>query len=67
MSKLFQYAAFWQPTEQQVKEGQKAKIVIEPKTILASDEKGAMIIAARDIPEEYLDKLDQVQIALRPF
>ncbi len=67
MTKLFQYAIFWQPNESQIKNGEKAKLISDVKSALANDEKGAMIMASREIPEEYLNQLDQVQIALRPF
>ncbi len=35
--------------------------------VVARDEKEVLMIAAREIPAEYLDKLDRVEIALRPF
>lgn len=65
--KLFQYAIFWLPNEEEVKQGQKAKMLIEVKSVLATDEKGALIFASREIPETYLNQLDQVQIVCRPF
>lgn len=65
--KLFQYAVFFVPNEEQYKAGDRAKILVEPKTVLTSDDKSAMILAARDIPTEYLDKIDQVQVACVPF
>lgn len=65
--KLFQYAVFFVPNEEQYKSGDRAKILVEPKTVLTSDDKSAMILAARDIPTEYLDKIDQIQVACRPF
>jgi len=34
---------------------------------LVNDEKAAFMAASREIPEEYVDKLDQLQIAVRPF
>jgi len=65
--KLFQYAIIWEPTEAQVKEGQKPKLIIDITSIVAADDKSANMIAARAIPEEYISQLDQVKIALRPF
>lgn len=35
--------------------------------LIAADDAQAMILAARAIPEAYLDKLDDVQVAVRPF
>lgn len=66
-SKLFQYAAIWEPTAEQVKAGEKAKLIVEPKTVLCTDDKSAMVLAARDIPDIYLGQLDQVQVVVRPF
>jgi hypothetical protein len=66
--KLFQYAILWHPTEKQVKdEGFKSKVLIEPKTILASDQNAAGMAAAMEIPSEYKGQLDQIEIAIRPF
>lgn len=66
-SKLFQYAAIWEPTTEQAKNGEKAKLIVDPKTVLCSDDKSAMVLAARSIPEEFLNQLDQVQVVVRPF
>lgn len=66
--KLFQYAVIWHPTEKQVKdESLKSQVIVELKTILSKDEKSAAMAVAMDIPTEYKDQLDQVEIALRPF
>lgn len=67
MSKLFQYAIYWQPNEEQVKKSEKPKMLVEVKTVLSSDEKGAFVLASREIPEEYLNQLDQIQVVVRPF
>ena len=66
-SRLFQYAVIFNPTEEEAKNGQKAKVLVEPATILAKDDQQAYILAARKVPEDYVDKLDQVSIAVRPF
>lgn len=63
--KIFQYVAFYNPAKKDSPE--KAVIIFEPKTILAKDEREAMMRAARDIPEKYIDKLNEVEIAVRPF
>jgi hypothetical protein len=42
--------------------------IIKPVTLLlAKDEKEVSIIAARAIPEKYMAKLSEVEIAVRPF
>lgn len=66
-SKLFQYAIFWQPTEEQEKTGERAKLIKEVETIVAKDEQSAFMIASRGIPNNYAENLDQVKIAVRPF
>lgn len=65
---VFQYVAFYNPkTVDGGKCGEKAKIIVEPQTILAKDDKEATLKAARALPEEYVDRLDEVEIAVRPF
>lgn len=66
-SKLFQYAAIWEPSAEQIKSGEKAKLIVDLKTVLCTDDKSAMVLAARDIPTEFLGQLDQVQVVVRPF
>lgn len=65
--KLFQYAIIWTPSEAQKKESLKAKIIVDLKTVLAANLDQANILASRDIPEEFLTQLDQVEISCRPF
>lgn len=65
--KLFEYAVFYQPSEEEEKTGIKPKILIKPETILATEEKNALIIVSRNIPEAYLDRLNNVKVVLRPF
>lgn len=70
-SKLFEYAIIYQPKERTDAQGNdttpRALLLVEPTRILCRDEKEAGITAAREIPEEYLARLDEVEIALRPF
>lgn len=69
--KLFQYAILHHPlpTKEQTERGETPRsIVVKDITnTVARDEKEVLMIAAREIPEQYLDKLDRVEIALRPF
>lgn len=67
-STLFQYAIIWHPTDKQIKdEGLKSIVLVEPKTILASDVNAANMAAAMEIPADKKGELDQIQIAMRPF
>lgn len=67
-STFFEYAILWHPTEQQAKESNtKSKVIVGLTQTLASSNDAAAMIAARDIPNEYVGQLDQVEIILRPF
>lgn len=69
--KLYQYAIIYTPTrtEAQVKAGEQAKSVLlkDLTNILCADDKQAAMLAARAVPEEYTDRLECVEIAIRPF
>lgn len=66
--KLFQYAILFHPTEKEAKdEGLKSKVIQEPKTILSQDQNSAAMAAAMEIPAEYREKLDQIEVVMRPF
>jgi hypothetical protein len=62
--KLYEFAAVYLPDEDS---NAAPKIIVSPTTILAKDEKQALMLAARAIPEQYVDKLEFVEIAVRPF
>lgn len=68
---LFQYAILFHEklSESQIKDGARPKheIVDGPKAILAKDLSQAQLRVARLIPETYADRLDEVEIAIRPF
>lgn len=66
-AKLFQYAILWHPTEKEIKDGLKSKVIVNLKTVLSVDQNSASMVAAMDIPVEYKEVLDQVEIAIRPF
>jgi len=69
--KLFEFALIYRPrqTKEQKDNGEspKAELIQDVKRVMAIDDKSALMIAARAIPEQYADKLDLVEIALRPF
>ncbi len=64
---LFEYAVLFLPTEKAIKGGAKATVLVQPTTVLAESEASVQILAAKKIPNDYDDKLDQVSIAVRPF
>ncbi len=57
------------PTKEQNERGEKPKseLIVDVKRVLSNSDKEAMMLAARDIPQDFTDKLDRVEIALRPF
>jgi hypothetical protein len=61
---LFTYAVVYQPTD---KEDGKPAIVIPPTHVLAKSEDAVKKIAARAIPQEYSEKLDDCKVIVRPF
>lgn len=69
--KIYEYAVIYNPlpTKEQNDRGEKPKseLIVDVKRVLSNNDKEAMMLAARDIPQEYTDKLDRVEIALRPF
>jgi len=65
--KLYEYAVIYHPKKKKDEEAAKSEVLVPVTTILAADEKEVAIRAARAIPAEYAEKLDQVEIAFRPF
>lgn len=69
--KLFEFVVIYNPlpTKDQQERGEKPKseLIVDVTRILANNDKEAMMLAARSIPEKYTDKLDQLEIACRPF
>lgn len=66
--KIYEFAAIYLPKEiEGQKTAEKPLIIVQPQTILAKDEKQAAMLAARALPEDYISKLDCVEIAVRPF
>jgi hypothetical protein len=69
--KLYEYAVIHHPKAKKDLAGNeevvKSKIVTEVTRILAGTPEEVSIIAARSIPEEFLDKIEQIEIVVRPF
>lgn len=68
---LFQFAIFHTPVQNrdQLERGEQPQptIVVQPTTILAKNEQEAQLRAARAIPEQYAERLDQLTIAVSAF
>jgi hypothetical protein len=70
--KLFEYAVLYHPKEKKDAAGnpldEKKSIIITDLTrVLATSDKEVAMLAAKAIPDEYNDKLEQVEIVIRPF
>ncbi len=69
--KLYEFAVIYNPlaTKDQNDRGEKPKseLIVDVQRVLSNSDKEAMMLAARAIPVEFTDKLDRVEIALRPF
>ena len=62
--KLWEYAILFVPSDSS---DDKPVVIQGISTVLASTQDNALVLAARDIPEEYLDRLDEVEVVVRPF
>jgi len=70
MKKLFQYAILYHKRvrkEPTLPEEIQTEELVAPSTILATDEKVAVLIIAKKIPDGYEDYLNHIEILLRPF
>jgi hypothetical protein len=69
--KLFEYAVLYHPnaTKDQIEAGETPKsiIIVQPTRVLAASAEHVAMLAARSLPEEYTDKLDDVEVLVRPF
>jgi len=69
--KLFEYAVIFHhiTTKEQAERGEKGKsaIIVDVQRVLANDAQQATMLAARAIPADFADRLDRVEIAVRPF
>lgn len=66
-AKLYQYVAFLRPTEDEEKAGSIGQVIVQPTTILSVSDQAASILASRAIPEAFIDKIDRIEVAVRPF
>jgi hypothetical protein len=66
---LFTYAVLFHKHEE--KEGKQeykeTVILVEPKTILARNDKEVAFKATREVPEEYANQSENIEILVRPF
>jgi hypothetical protein len=69
--KLYTYAVLHHPKVVKDAAGneiqEKSTILVSPTSTIASTDAEIQIIAAQSIPKEYADKLEQVEIVVRPL
>jgi hypothetical protein len=68
MLKLYEYAVIQQPKlDKDGHEIESGKVIVEPTSELAKDEQQATLLAARAIPDEFIEDLDRITLVVRPF
>lgn len=66
--KVYEYVLVYRPKEGTVKvDGTNKPVILDSDRILAKDEKHAAMLAARSIPDDHADHLDEVDVLIRPF
>lgn len=65
--KIFQVAVLLHPTEEERKSGKTTELALDVRSVLAMDEKGAVMEAARLLDAETMKKKDRLEVAVRPF
>jgi hypothetical protein len=65
--KIYEYAVLFHPKYKKDDLPKRSEIVVDVTRVIAEKPEEVTMVAARSIPEAYLDKLDQVEIAVRPF
>jgi hypothetical protein len=63
---LFEYVVLFHTKDDKGKVTD-TKIIIDPKTALAEKETDLVFKITREIPDEYAEKPDNVEIIVRPF
>ncbi len=69
MKKLFTYAVILHKFEESEKGKiyKESQVIIDPKTVLAKDEKEVLFKVTREIPEEFTSNPENVEILVRNF
>ena len=70
--KLFEYAVLYHPKEKKDAAGnplesKRSIVVTEVTRVLAASDKEVAMLAAKAVPDDYNDKLEDVEIVIRPF
>jgi hypothetical protein len=65
--KLFEIAVLRHPRNDEGKRIGKTELVVGVTTVLANDLAQAQMLSGREIPEELLDKIEELEVVVRPF
>ena len=66
--KIYEVAVLFVPEEKKNEDMvEKPMLLVRPIAILAKNDAAAQIQAARMIPVNYEDRLEQIQVVVRPF
>lgn len=57
---LYEYAILFHSEEE-------TELIVEPTYYLGTNEEEVKLYAARDIADEYAEKMDRVEVIVRPF
>ena len=63
---VFEYCVLFHPPGKEDEE-RHTELIVAPKACMARDEDHAKMLAARDIPDGYVDQLDRCEVGVRPF
>lgn len=66
-ARIFEYAILLHPTKEESDRGEISKLIKAPTHLLATSDREAAIRAAREVPMELVDKMDRVEVSVRPF
>ena len=64
---LFEIAILERPTKKEAEEGRCERLVFGPKSVVASDEQSAAIVAVMDESKDLKLDRDRMEVLVRPF
>jgi len=67
MENYYQYVIILRASKEERKDGKKDEIIQDLKSVMAKSEQVVGMMAVREIPEAFTDKLEQIDIVIRPF
>ena len=67
MSKLFEYVVLFHPKSKKDEETKKSVLLVDVTRVLAESDREVAMRAAREVPGEYMDRLNDVEVIVRGF